>query len=667
MRSSVRIGSLFALVAVLMLVLVAASPSVLPQPGQPTASPTANAGELRVTWRSSPGAQFYLVGWANREEVNRMTSAGRDWLDAFHFTTIPARYTSHAVSGLAPDTAYFVIVGAQSARFASRELTWSAWSQPATTAGQHGAGFCPITGLPIPEGGYLGVGETMLWSDFSFRLTSVAKVETLTSNGVIYEPIEGDRYLSVCGTVTNNLGGPVGFFAGYDYNLSTDAGIGFVQNADGHDWLEVGLIDDGGIASACDSWVVPEAGTTAVLAIYDSANSPALYRIDLTALPEPTASAVDTVEPDTSQPLTSQQLAQRVRPALGLIVAETSDGNTGRGSGFVVGTNGILVTNRHVVGDASQVDVYLPDASGNMRSFRGTVMGRGILADLAAVQLPQGRTYAALPLGDSSQAVGGEGVTAWGFPGASVSNTYPTVTRGIVSSRGVIGDVAVLQTDAAINPGNSGGPLVDEYGRVVAVNTWRQSPDESENVGLAIASNEVSARLTGLVNGGPTEETYRNLKYGYGYAITVPQGWFLYGESSRRSKFNAYEGNRDLVIRRYNGGESFNNQADASQGFATWYWGTELPENLAADWTHFAPDPIARESQGGQVVYRGRYEYRPTADDCLIDVETLMAASSDFPSRPHAFAVSGRACVSIEGVRAVHETERQRILGSFRP
>ena len=63
---------------------------------------------------------------------------------------------------------------------------------------------------------------------------------------------------------------------------------------------------------------------------------------------------------------------------------------------------------------------------------------------------------------------------------------------------------------------------MDEYGRVVAVNTWRQSPDESENVGLAIASNEVSARLTGLMNGGPTEETYRNLKHGY--AITVPQG-----------------------------------------------------------------------------------------------------------------------------------------------
>ena len=118
-------------------------------------------------------------------------------------------------------------------------------------------------------------------------------------------------------------------------------------------------------------------------------------------------------------------------------------------------------------------------------------------------------------------------------------------------------------------------------------------------MGLAIASNEVSARLTGLMNGGPTEETYRNLKYGYGYAITVPQGWFLYGESSRRSEFDAYESNRDLVIRRYGGGENFNNQTDASQGFATWYWGTELPENLAADWTHFARDPIARESRGG--------------------------------------------------------------------
>ena len=139
---------------------------------------------------------------------------------------------------------------------------------------------------------------------------------------------------------------------------------------------------------------------------------------------------------DTSQPLTSRQLFGRVSPALGLVFAETSDGSTGSGTGFVVSTNGILVTNRHVVGDADQVDVYLPDADGQMRVFRGTVMGRGILADLTAVRLPQGKTYHALSLADSDQIVGGEGVTAWGFPGASVSNTYPTVTRGIVSSRG---------------------------------------------------------------------------------------------------------------------------------------------------------------------------------------------------------------------------------------
>ena len=477
-----------------------------------------------------------------------------------------------------------------------------------------------------------------------------------------YTPPTGRKLLRLCGTRTNNIGFDWYFTPGTHNNLSTDSGLGFARI---RGWGDEPLAS-GSRLSGCDTWTIPEDATTAVYAV--NVVNDGLYRIDLTALEEPTASVVlpsDNV--DTSQPLTSRQLFDQVSPALGVIFAETSDGSTGSGSGFVVGTNGILVTNRHVVGDADQVDVYLPDADGQMRMSRGTVMGRGILADLTAVRLPQGKTYDALSLSDSDQIVGGESVTAWGFPGASVSNTYPTVTRGIVSSRGVVGDVAVLQTDAAINPGNSGGPLVDEYGRVVAVNTWRQSPDESENVGLAIASNEVSARLTGLMNGGPTEETYRNLKYGYSYTITVPQGWFLYGESSRRSKFNAYAGNRDLVIRRYGGGESFNNQADASQGFATWYWGTELPENLAADWTHFAPDPIARESRGGKVVYRGRYEYRPTADNCLIDVETLMAASSDFPSRPHAFAVSGRACVSIAGVRAAHETERQRILGSFRP
>ena len=295
MRTSVRIGTISALTVMLFLTLVAATPAVLPTPNQPTAAATADAGEILVTWQATPGAQFYTVGWANQDEITQMISSGREWVDAFHFATISGDYTRHTVSGLKPEADYFVIVGAQSARFGASDLVWSTWSQPVTTAGQHGAGICPITGLPIPEGGYLEVGERIDWPDASFTLTSVTTPETLTSFGFVYEPHPGDRYLRLCGTLTNQTGGAVHFLAGYDNNLSTDAGIGFVAVTDGTDWLDVGTtIADGATASACDYWIVPEAATTAVYALYNTASDAVLYRIDLTTVPTVAVRSIET-------------------------------------------------------------------------------------------------------------------------------------------------------------------------------------------------------------------------------------------------------------------------------------------------------------------------------------------------------------------------------------
>ena len=92
MKSSIRILTLFTLLVTLMVATVAANPAVLPTPSQPTVIATAVGGELRATWRATAGAQFYSVGWANNEAITQMTNAGREWLDAFHFTTIPAAY-----------------------------------------------------------------------------------------------------------------------------------------------------------------------------------------------------------------------------------------------------------------------------------------------------------------------------------------------------------------------------------------------------------------------------------------------------------------------------------------------------------------------------------------------------------------------------------------------
>lgn len=321
MEKRLRVFSVLGLVAMLFITLVAASPATLPAPGTPRVAATAESGELSVTWGASQGAQFYMVGWANLEEVAQMTGAGREWADAFHFVTIPAQYTSHEIAGLKPDTAYLVIIGASNTRYGGSGLTWSPWSQPATTAGQHGAGFCPITGLQIPEGGYLAVGDTQRWTDATFKLTSATSPETNTLSGIAFQPNEGDRYLELCGTAYNG-GGLRTFLAGYDNNLSTDAGIGFVEHTEGADWLDAGLIAQGATVSACDLWMIPEAATTAVYAVLDTASEAVLFRIDLTALSE--TAAAPAAEPPIAQPVaaaTQRHIAEK-RVMLDLINAE---------------------------------------------------------------------------------------------------------------------------------------------------------------------------------------------------------------------------------------------------------------------------------------------------------------------------------------------------------
>ena len=120
-----RVSSFLALIAILLVTGIAATPAVLPEPSTPTVVATPNAGELRATWNATSGAQFYVVGWANREEVSQMIAGGREWLDAFHYATIPASYTGHTITGIKPSTEYAVIVGAKTTRFGGDAPTWS--------------------------------------------------------------------------------------------------------------------------------------------------------------------------------------------------------------------------------------------------------------------------------------------------------------------------------------------------------------------------------------------------------------------------------------------------------------------------------------------------------------------------------------------------------------
>ena len=139
----------------------------------------------------------------------------------------------------------------------------------------------------------------------------------------------------------------------------------------------------------------------------------------------------------------------------------------GMGSGFVLRADGYVLTNHHVVADADEVTVLLPDD----RSYPAEVVGSDPRTDVAVLRIAA-RGLDPVELGDSDDLRVGQWVAAMGSPFGLTS----TMTSGIVSatgrnSMGISDYEDFIQTDASINPGNSGGPLVDLQGRVVGINT----------------------------------------------------------------------------------------------------------------------------------------------------------------------------------------------------
>ncbi|MCE4554186.1 Do family serine endopeptidase [Roseateles cellulosilyticus] len=137
----------------------------------------------------------------------------------------------------------------------------------------------------------------------------------------------------------------------------------------------------------------------------------------------------------------------------------------GQGSGFIISTDGLILTNAHVVRDAKQVTVKLNDR----REFSAQVLGSDPATDIAVLKV-DAKGLPTVQLGDPKQVQVGDYVLAIGAP----FGFEQTATQGIVSAKGrsLPGDSVVpfIQTDAAVNPGNSGGPLFDAAGRVVGVN-----------------------------------------------------------------------------------------------------------------------------------------------------------------------------------------------------
>jgi len=160
----------------------------------------------------------------------------------------------------------------------------------------------------------------------------------------------------------------------------------------------------------------------------------------------------------------------------------------GQGSGFIISSDGYILTNNHVVGDADRVKVRLSDG----REMEAEIVGTDPQTEVALLKV-EARGLPALKLGDSDRIRVGEWVLAIGNPfGLSHS-----VTSGIVSAQGrgnvgIVDYADFIQTDAAINPGNSGGPLVNLKGEVIGMNTAIVSrTGGSLGIGFAIPVNMV--------------------------------------------------------------------------------------------------------------------------------------------------------------------------------
>ena len=197
------------LFAIIIVASISASPAQLAKPGAPTASATANGGEIIISWNAVPGAQYYTVGWVNWTDAKPLSDAGQDWLSQFNYTTVPGSATSHTVKGLDGGDDHSALIRATDvpgaeARFGGGWSRFSDSSAPVQPAEQHGAGFCPITGLPLGDEGYLSVGNqvTTARGTQSFALTGSSTPSSISfsrSDGVVqlFSPHSGRRFVQV--------------------------------------------------------------------------------------------------------------------------------------------------------------------------------------------------------------------------------------------------------------------------------------------------------------------------------------------------------------------------------------------------------------------------------------------------------------------------------------
>jgi putative serine protease PepD len=209
-------------------------------------------------------------------------------------------------------------------------------------------------------------------------------------------------------------------------------------------------------------------------------------------------------------------LVDRLLPAVVSIDVMTPN-EEDEGSGMIISSNGMVVTNYHVIALAAQGGGALTvTESGSTSAKKATLVGTDQTDDVALLHITGASNLKTVTFGNSDKAVVGDAVVAIGNA-LGLSQGSPTVTQGIVSAIGRTVTAAgassntetlsdLIQTDAAINPGNSGGPLVDTAGEVIGMNTavagTTSDGTNAQNIGFAIPSAQIETLLPNLEKGG---------------------------------------------------------------------------------------------------------------------------------------------------------------------
>jgi serine protease Do len=171
------------------------------------------------------------------------------------------------------------------------------------------------------------------------------------------------------------------------------------------------------------------------------------------------------------------------------------------GAGSIVDPSGLIITNRHVVKDAYEIDVTLSDGA----SFKGELLGAGSGTDLAILKIDAGRPLPTLEIGDSDEVKVGEKVIAIGNPLGLTSSVSAGVVSGIHRSLKTLPQYEFIQTDASINHGNSGGPLINMKGQMIGIDNqiWSDTAGGgSIGLGFAIPSNDAKFILNQVLQYG---------------------------------------------------------------------------------------------------------------------------------------------------------------------